>query len=308
MRSLLRPFLFLLLFFLVFSLAKSPLLWRSRMASLYSHKPISSLLEREEKLLAGEAALRRQTQALPSLLEEAFLSPSDLQIASVSYRDPSTASCHLWIRPLKGEALPLKYSPVLSGMALIGMVDAVGSRESRVKLITAPDLHIAVRVARGAESDRHLLHSTEALLVALTEHKDNVAFGNLYKELKAIETKLGNKKESFYLAKGELSGSRDLRWRKSRALLKGEGFQYDFADAWGPSRDLKRHDELLRIGDLLVTSGMDAFFPPWIRVARIVDIDPLEEGDTHYSLSALPCALRLSDLQYVSLLPPKYYP
>lgn len=116
------------------------------------------------------------------------------------------------------------------------------------------------------------------------------------------------------LAKGELHGSSLPLWRHEGRVLAGIGFNYDFADAEGPARDLRNGrpagepdgDELalIQVGDLLVTSGLDGVFPPGLHVAEVSSMQPLREGDYFYELSAKPTAGDLDALSLLYVLPP----
>lgn len=119
--------------------------------------------------------------------------------------------------------------------------------------------------------------------------------------------------EPLYLAKGEISGSGKPLWRTQRHLLKGTGFNYDFADDKGPARDLRtgapidangRAIPILQDGDLLVTTGMDGVYPPNLLVAEVTVVHALKEGDYYYELDALPTAGNLDDLSLVFVIPP----
>ncbi len=106
------------------------------------------------------------------------------------------------------------------------------------------------------------------------------------------------------LAKGELFGSSLPLWRSYRNILTGYGFNFDFSDVEGEARDL-RMGNILRPGDLLVTTGMDGVFPPMLNVARVEDIATLREGSYFYELTAIPTAGDLNELQTVFILPPR---
>ncbi len=97
------------------------------------------------------------------------------------------------------------------------------------------------------------------------------------------------------LAKGELQGA-------GQGTLKGVGFAYAYDDTAGPSRDLK--SDIIRTGDLLVTTGFDGLFPEGIPVARVTHIDPLREGDCTYTISAEPLVSPSRDMRTLYLLPP----
>jgi rod shape-determining protein MreC len=118
-----------------------------------------------------------------------------------------------------------------------------------------------------------------------------------------------------YLAKGELYGSGQSFWRSKGQILKGVGFNYDFADEEGSARDLRTGREqgnfsdhervsLIETGDLLVTTGMDGVFPAGFKVATVTKILPLQEGACFYEIEALLLAGNLDDLSYLTVLPP----
>lgn len=118
------------------------------------------------------------------------------------------------------------------------------------------------------------------------------------------------------LAKGELHGSSGPLWRTFKPTLKGVGFNYDFADEYGPSRDLQSGSPLdgkgeslpiIKEQDLLVTTGLDGVFPPGLQVARVTKLYPLQEGDYYYELEAKPTAGNLDELSYVFVLKPLGY-
>lgn len=197
--------------------------------------------------------------------------------AQVIYRDPSSWSSSLWVNAGEndnaalGKSVIAKNSPVMSGNALIGVIDFVGKNQSRVRLITDSGLSPAVRTIRGSQFN-----------------------------------------EGAYLAKGEVQGSSAPFWRSRSPLLKGVGFNYDYPDEEGPSRDLKTGrvigsskgaEPIIKEGDLLVTSGLDGVFPPGLRVGIVSWVNSLKEGSYAYEIEAYPVAGNLNDLKTVFILP-----
>ncbi len=184
--------------------------------------------------------------------------------AQVIYRDPSSWSSSLWVnvgdadnRSL-GKVIVAKNSPVLSDGALVGVVDYVGQKQARIKLITDSGLCPAVRVNRGASQNRELAHQLQTLLYQL-EKRDDLFAGEgeksaLLAQLKSLKEKNGIQWEDGYLAKGELHGSSAPFWRSRGPLLKGIGFNFDYPDEEGEARDLQAPIPILKEGDLLVTS------------------------------------------------------
>ena len=107
------------------------------------------------------------------------------------------------------------------------------------------------------------------------------------------------------LAKGELSGGALFLGRGSVKLLKGVGFNYDFADNHGGPIDLhSREPAIIQSGDLLVTSGLDGIFPEGLKVAIVNSIAPLQEGAFSYDLTARPAAENIMEVRSVLVLPP----
>lgn len=229
---------------------------------------------------------------------------SDAILAHVIYRDPSNWNSSVWIdigestnKKCKKIVIE-KNSCVVLGKAILGIVDLVGKHQSRVRLITDPDLKPAVRVVRGALQEQ-AQHELLSLLHLSTQDPE------IIKLLHLLEKKIPQTNATEYLAKGYLEGAVKPLWRKSFASLKGYGFNYDFADDKGKEKpiDYEHPDLLIKKGDLLVTSGMDGIFPPDFYVAYVTEIAPIREGDITISIIAKPYA-QLSDLNFCFVLPP----
>lgn len=244
---------------------------------------LKSTVQQELTLLEKLAGLQNMTDL--DQHKQRILQDIQTQIhgiaAKIIYRSPTVWSSSLWINKGTEDGIA-KDSPVLSKGSLIGVVDYVGASQSRIRLITDSGLTISVRAARNASM----------------------------KEKNFIPTSL--------LAKGELSGSSKPLWRSPGQLLKGIGFNYDYADEEGPARDLRtgapegslsvNHSEpLIKLRDILVTTGYDGIFPAGIPVAEVIKIHPLGEGDYFYTLEAKPTADNLDDLSHVLVLPPQGY-
>ncbi len=244
--------------------------------------------------------------------------------ARVIFREPSSWSSSLWIdvgekhNTSLGKKLIAKNSPVLFGTSIIGVVEYVGNSRSRVRLITDSSLALSVRALRGREQDRFLHEHVDSLLFALELRQDLFATvdeaESTLKQLSHLKHQLTTQGEDLYLAKGELCGSSAPLWRSRGQYLKGIGFNYDFSDEEGPARDLRTglpYDPLwkkdpmclLRVGDILVTTGFDGIFPAGFRVATVSKVQMLKEGASSYEIEALPTAGNLDDLSYVVVLP-----
>jgi cell shape-determining protein MreC len=200
---------------------------------------------------------------------------------------------------------------------LIGVVEYVGETQSRVRLISDAGLICAVRAIRGGIQNRELTQLVQNLLTHAQVRQDLFATsdeqGRFVDMLIAFQNRLSNWEEE-ELAKGEICGCSAPLFRTRKALLKGTGFNYDFADDAGPAREIRSGRAigshmapkvaLIQPGDLLATSGFDGIFPAGIPVAITTAVAPLKEGGFTYDLEAKPAAGDLMDLQTVFVLPP----
>ena len=240
--------------------------------------------------------------------------------AKVIYRTPTSWSSTLWIDVGKEDTHSIVEvnSPVLSDDCLVGVVDRVGKRRSRVRLITDASLTISVQAVRGDRQKRHLLGLVNqfSLGVSLSEEEllEQEEREELYPALEQLRQLLRERVGSHHLAKGELFGTSAPLWRTRSPILRGVGFNYDFADEKGPAREIrsgKPYDclfdgeeiALIKRGDLLVTTGMDGIFPADIPVAYVSHVETLQEGEPSYTIQARVCAPSLQELSAVTLLP-----
>lgn len=230
-------------------------LWES-LGSSSAHEEQIKGLELENQLLKNEIVY------LKELVDVEKKVPSSIP-AKVIFRPINAWNSSFWIdkgerdNQVQNQCVIGKNSPVVVGTVVVGVVDFVGERQSRVRLITDAHLNLSVRIKRG----------------------------------------------SLLLAKGELVGKSSSHLRSHRPLLKGVGFNYDFADENGPARDLRTGD-LIQVNDLLVTTGMDGVFPPNLEVAVVKAIPPLKEGDYSYSLEAESLLKNFNSIMLVFILPP----
>jgi len=234
--------------------------------------------------------------------------------AQVAYRDPSSWSSSLWVNVGEennrsvGKRVIAKNSPVLADGALVGVVEYVGEKQARVRLITDSGLSPSVRVCRGGLQNRELAHQLNSLQKQIEKRED--LFSSLSEkesflnQLQVLKKNTGIHWEDGYLAKGEVHGSSAPFWRSRGPLLRGIGFNFDYPDDEGPPRELKGGVPILKEGDLLVTSGLDGVFPSGIQVGTVAKIDPLKEGSYSYEIEVRPSVSNLNDLQTLFVLPP----
>jgi len=238
--------------------------------------------------------------------------------SKIIYRDPAIWSSAVWINSGEidnerlGERIIAMNSPVLKGAYLVGVIEYVGRSRSRVRLLTDSALVPSVRVVRGGSENREFLSLIDRVREQLVLRGE---VEELIPALEIIRKYLDRDLDERYLAKGELFGSSSPIWRVRSHILKGIGFNYDFADEEGPALELRTGNPLDRLGqqgklpliqrgDLLVTTGMDGVFPSDLPVAVVSSIMPLQEGGVTFDIEAILCAGSLHDLSEVTILPP----
>lgn len=260
----------------------------------------------ENQILQSELSLakrwiyqEKEREKRAKELEKRFQKEASYLIAKVIYRVPSSWSHSFWIdvgqedNSSKNQVVS-RGSPVVDGNCLIGVIDYVGPKQSKVRLITDPGLNPSVRVERGKESEKELLFLIDSLAYRLEENKEALFL------IEELRKKIDLPKDEIFLAKGELRGSFSPFWQK-RPILKGYGFNYNHKDVYGAAKDLR--DNILKEGDHLITSGLDGLFPFGLSVAVVKKVKPLTEGSFAYEIDAVPTASALSDLRYVFVLP-----
>lgn len=280
------------------------------------NRQLRSQLEIAYDLLSGERRLKEEQElfkqvgadlSLGKIKREAALRKLRAEAvaiqASVVYRDPASWSSSCWIDVGSdvSETLVAKNSPVISGGNLVGVIEYVGRKQSRIRLITDSGLKVAVRAVRGGIQDRELALLGKSLLDLL--RKNPKWHGSeIEKHLTNWEQSLQIKLEDFWLAKGEIRGSSAPIFRFLGSRLQGIGFNYEFNDEYGESCDLR--SAIVQMGDLLVTSGLDGVFPQGLPVAIVSNVLPLRDGAFFYEIEADALAKDLLDLKSVFVLPP----
>jgi hypothetical protein len=236
-------------------------------------------------------------------------------VAEVTLRTTTPWTGVLWVdKGSKTPDLPFpirRNAPVLVGSTLVGIVDFVGSYSSRVRLLSDPALHPAVRVVRGGYRDRQAIFMAQELELMLHKKPSLMPNEALTQKLIALLHILSENAEQevgMRLAKGELQGcdSPDTPY-----IYKGVGFNCEAADQDGPRRDLRTGQRdspdaqipLIKPGDILETSGLDGYFPKGLEIACVTKVAPLEEGAICYTVLAQSLAQELSSLEYVTIIP-----
>lgn len=294
---------------------------------LFSQEKIDALLQKSASLSyleKSESSLetfyKRRGLEIEKLLDHELTSLS----AEVIYRDPAAWSDILWINVGEetnhnlNRPIISKNSPVLFGSHVIGVVESVGKKQSSVRLITSASLNPAVRAVRGSEQNRELIELIDSLLFHLNFFQGKLftheKTKHFYEVLGEMKEGLKKEKKEHYLAKGELLGSSAPLWRSRSNILKGVGFNYDFADDEGPARELRSGAELkklnssepldlIAIGDVLLSSGLDGVLPKGLPIAIVTAVKALEEGAFSYQIEARLLAGNLDEIEHVVVLP-----
>lgn len=275
--------------------------WIDSEKQLQEQKELFQLLQTDASLPKEMAS--RRIQEFKSLLQKQTLAA----FAQIIHRDPASWSSSCWIdvgeENNKNFQLPViaKNSPVVAGDSLVGVVEYVGRRQSRIRLITDAGLKVAVRAVRGAIQERETAHLTRKLIQSL---QHNPRYQTTLEHLQNFYKTVPLHWRDEYLAKGELSGSSAPYFRSLHSRLKGVGFNADFPDLEGSAKDLRSLPPIVQTGDLLLTSGLDGIFPPGLKVASVEEVFPLARGSFTYELTASPTAGTLGELKGVFVLPP----
>ena len=280
------------------------------------NRQLRSQLEIAYELIGGEKRLKEEVELFQKIgvdlsstknRRENFLKKLRNEAvaiqATVAYRDPASWSSSCWIDVGHdlGSSIVTKNSPVIAGGNLIGVIEYVGKKQSRVRLITDSGLKIAVRAARGGIQERELAIAGKCLLELIKKHPrwQNT---EIVQKLTEWESSLAVRSTDFLLAKGEIRGSSAPIFRSLRPRLQGIGFNYEFADVEGGAKDLR--SSIIQTGDLLITSGLDGVFPQGLPVAVVSKVKPLREGAFFHEIEADALAQDLLDLKSVFVLPP----
>lgn len=292
---------------------------------------LRALLEQQAKMSAFQKEGQRYSSSQIRYEEMNYLMSMGVQAipARVIYRDPGNWSSSLWVNvgeetnKVLNRPIIQKNSPVIVGRSVVGAVDYVGKKQSRIRLITDVALKPSVRAVRGFPQNSALVEHIDPLLRHLNGRTDLPLSAKQHELLAASLSELREKCsegiEEWYLAKGILQGAGSSLWRGINPTLRGVGFNYDFSDAEGPARELTTGKPIgnsegkspplpiIQVNDLLVTTGMDGVFPPGLRVAEVTKIFPLREGAYSYEIEATPVVGNLDTLQTVFIIFPLGY-
>ncbi len=276
------------------------------------------LFEKQTQELSEEVNRLRQDDQNPNSISRAnhLIDIIEKQMhaipACVIFREASLWSSGIWLNvgEKNNRALNLKVvavkSPVLSGGVLVGIVEQVEEHRCRVRLITDAALSPSVCVVRGDPQQRLLAKQIDSLIQQLALHSDLPISNGLTLHLKEAQAQLNFDASSFCLAVGTLQGANRSKYRARATQLRGVGF-HSSALIGKTSKESKIQEissPLIKIGDLLVTTGMDGVFPADLPIATVCAVLPVREGACSYEIEATPLIPDFDELVDLFVIPP----
>ena len=175
-------------------------------------------------------------------------------------------------------------SPVVQGNALIGIIDKVEKKKSRVLLITDNSNTISIQLLNKRDSNEKLVNLLkQASLLAKNEDRSP-----LLNCIDTIRKKYPTKTP--HNITGEVNGICDLNIFNGDIMLSARLFC--------DPKSVK-----LETGDILVTSGLDEIAPQGVEVGIIADIT---EDICSYNLKLLPACDDINKVYFVSVLPKEF--
>ncbi len=256
---------------------------------------------------------QNQQQEIKSIISQAETSAFAYLVVPVLFQAQTSWSNTLWINAGAETKAPFcisKNCPVLSGDTVVGIVDFVANHSCRVRLLSDPTVHPAVRVVRTNSTNRRSFRAANELLNTLKKAPESSRpelLPTLTRLLTHFIQSLPPPSE-IRLAKGELQGANHP---SQPTLWRGVGFNFDTGDDESSKRDLRTGQRdvqdakipLIQPGDLLETSGLDGCFPRGLPVATVTEVFPLEEGAAAYQILAKTEAVEFPYFDFLTIIP-----
>ncbi|AHH22407.1 rod shape-determining protein MreC [Chlamydia muridarum str. Nigg] len=248
----------------------------------------------EERILSMEET-SKSPPLFPEILSSYFQSPI---MGRVIFRDPAHWGSSCWINIGKQHGVK-KNSPVVCGKVVVGLVDFVGSAQSRVRLITDVGIKPSVMAVRG-ELQTWVVKDQLRTLARNVTNLPTSAFADSDKQqalqcLKALESCLSSSEHNDFALRGIVCGRGDPIWKPEASVLTGSDF--GFVDG-----------KTIEVGDVLVTTGLDGVFPPGLLVATVSEILPKSEGACSLKIKAQSLAPDCSVVDFLVLPPMDFNP
>ncbi|MBF5050614.1 Uncharacterized protein CLAVI_000227 [Candidatus Clavichlamydia salmonicola] len=248
-------------------------------------------------------------------IKNSLLIPLITLPAQIIYRDPAGWGSSCWINVGKqtnaktGYCVIEKNSPVVIGNILVGLIDFVGERQSRVRFVTDADIHPAVKVDSGISKNFETIKHIESILIYLKTNIDKRE--DLHHSLNLIEylAKLKNElqgeiKTLNITLQGTISGAGNPIKKRGSTVLKGNAFCFSSSLEKGPLLIDEKFLPSIQPLDMLITTGTDGIFPPGLSVGKITKIIPPKAGSCNYDLEAISEIPNFNQLSQVFIIPP----
>jgi len=271
-------------------------------------------LEKAQHLaLIGHEAQKKRIKIVEQFLNYF----SQYALGRVIFVEPFASSSLAWIdigdkyNQQVGETVVAKNSPVVIADQLVGVVEEVYPKFSKIRLITDPKLAINVKAVRGKEQMKDVQSKAEELLDCLELIKDIKYERKEELIAQLIQLIQGLKLDGHdrYYALGEISGSEYSFLSKNRDQLVGTGFSLKGSYRQLQDDPSKGFQEIAVMkGDLLVSTGKDGVIPAGLKVGWVVDVGKASMGKSTYAIRARSACRELHRLEYVQVLPPMINP
>jgi cell shape-determining protein MreC len=234
--------------------------------------------------------------------------------AKIILKEPFSSSSFAWVNVGElynqkiGYQLVQKNSPVVVGDVLVGVVEEVFLHHAKIRLITDPNLVIAVKSARGKSQLKVMNEKALELLDTLELVED---FGwEKKQELKdliaELHVNLDREGQDRFYAVGEVYGAEYSPFFAFHNSLVGEGFHFQAKskESTGFSNMEGFKEIVIKKGDLLETTGLDGIFPEGLKVAIVTDTSTSKFGRLTYEIKAKSLIANIHEIEYVQILPP----
>lgn len=119
--------------------------------------PKCELERKETEILHLNNQIQHLKDAVKAIHIHPLLQPQDIIAAKIIYRPPSFWNSVAWINAGEetnqeiGKQIIQKNSPVIFGKSVVGVVEFVGNRQSKIRLITDPRLKLVVSSEKPGE-------------------------------------------------------------------------------------------------------------------------------------------------------------
>jgi len=284
---------------------------KCRGAAAWAAAPIWAAVQGMDGGLSTEEALRLRIQHLEGENHQLKLQLQQQQhsqeqnggiMAQVLAREAGLWDRFVWInvgRQTEGtQGILSRYSPVVVGTTLVGVVDYVGRRQSLVRLVTDPSCCPAVEISGRSDQQGVAVLSGQLLRLLQVQQESSsrlhINAGELRRLLQALSTLTA---EGAPPMQGIMHGQ---HIESDPPLLHGELF----SSGWVSHQDNIAETPWPKSGHALVTSGLDGVYPPGLLVGYLLELDVGVNTHPSCRFKAIPAA-ELNALSWLTVLAPR---